>query len=296
MDSRLWRRVVASGEAAMNGPASHTHDMVRQARTSFYWAMRLLPLPRRQAMFAIYAYCRQLDDIADGSDAAQEKLARLQAWRAALDDMCAGRPQGPVAEALAEAVQRYGLDRRELEEIIFGMEMDARGEMVAPPLATLRLYCRRVAGAVGILALPVFGSAATQTAFATALGEALQFTNILRDLDEDALMGRLYLPCEFLEEAGIAAREPFDVLADPRLPEVCERMAGLAANRFAEARALAEAGPRIGLGPALAMMAVYQRLLRRLCRRGWLARRPTPRLGMLASMLIAIRHVALARS
>lgn len=286
---------MAGRDGMVNAPASHTHALVRQARTSFYWTMRMLPLPQRQAMFAIYAYCRQLDDIADGLGAADEKLARLQAWRGTLDDVFADRPQGHVAESLAEAIQRYNLDRAELEEIIRGMEMDARGEMVAPPLETLRLYCRRVAGAVGMLSMPVFGSSRVADTFAVTLGEALQFTNILRDLDEDAHLGRLYLPREFLEEAGITARDPHTVLADARLPGVCERMAGLAMARFAEARAIAAAGPRSGLGPALAMMAVYHRLLRRLCRRGWLTRRTRPRLNPLETVLIAIRHVALAR-
>lgn len=268
---------------------------VRASGTSFYWAMRLLPRPRRHAMFAIYAFCRELDDIADGSGSTADKLAGLMAWRHRVRATWAGRPEGILAEALHEAVNRFRLETNEFEEIILGMEMDVRGEMTAPTLDTLRLYCRRVAGAVGLLSIRVFGcTGSSARAFALALGEALQLTNILRDLDEDAGLSRLYLPSEFLDESGITVRDPRDVLSHPALPAACERLARLAEERFDEAGRSIDPADGARLRPALAMMTVYFRLLGRLRRRGW-QRRTAPRLGVLESLWVAFRHMALPR-
>ncbi len=244
-------------------------DAARRAGSSFYWAMRLLPRERREAMFALYAYCRALDDIADGDAAEAVKRDQLQAWRRELDALFDGRPSHPVACALVGPVHRYDLERAPLQALIDGMEMDVAGGMVAPPLAELRLYCARVAGAVGLLSVRVFGCRGADR-FALALGEALQLTNILRDLGEDAALGRLYLPRELLAEAGINDHDPARVLAHPALPRVCEQMADMAETLYAEAQALAAPHAR-ALRPALAMMGAYRTLLDRLRRRGWQA-------------------------
>lgn len=268
---------------------------VRASGSSFYWAMRLLPRQRRQAMFAIYAFCRELDDIADGPAATAEKLSALNDWRDRLQAIRAGRAAGPLGLALHEAIECFHLDYREFDEIISGMEMDVRGEMRAPKADLLRLYCRRVAGAVGLLSVPVFGcDSPGSRAFALTLGEALQLTNILRDLDEDAGLGRLYVPHELLDEAGIAARDPLTVLNHPAFPSACERLAAWAEERF-EAAGLAVSPADAGrLRPALIMMTIYRRLLDRLRRRGWRQRQPT-RPGVGESLWVAFRHLAWQR-
>lgn len=244
---------------------------VAAAKTSFYWAMRFLPEPRREAMFAIYAFCRAVDDIADSSsDPPATKLAALAGWRRAIDAFYAGQPGDALTRALADAAATYALRREDFIGVVEGMEMDARADIRAPSLAELDLYCDRVAAAVGRLSARVFGAPGDQAdRVANALGRALQLTNILRDLAEDGARGRLYLPRELLERHGIADREPAAVLAHPNLGPVCQAVAAVAKGRFAEAwRAMAEC-PRGTMRPAAVMAAVYADILVRLERRGW---------------------------
>ena len=276
---------------AAQAAAQHAEALVRGAGTSFYWAMRLLPEARRRAMYAIYAFCREVDDIADGPGEPAGKLSRLEGWRREVAAIYAGRPERPTGLALLAAVRRFGLPRAELLAVIDGMAMDAGGTIRAPDLATLVLYCRRVAGAVGLLSLPAFGStSAAAPAFAVALGEALQLTNILRDLDEDAARDRLYLPAELLALAGIVARAPLAVLADPALPVACAALAERAERRFAEADRLQRDEPDPALRPAILMMKVYERMLARLRARGFAAPRPPVRIPRPERAWIAFRY------
>jgi squalene synthase HpnD len=260
--------------------------------SSFYWAMRLMPREKREAMFALYRYCRGLDDIADGNDSIECKLAALDAWRQAVDRLFdGGDPALPEVAALAPLIWRFDLDREPLEAVIRGMEMDARGEMRAPPLDTLRAYCYCVAGAVGLSAVRIFGAPGTSAReFALALGEALQLTNILRDVREDVGHARLYLPREFLLDAGIASIEPAGVLGHPALGQVCERVGGLAEERFRAAREALPVDPR-PLRPAMIMMGVYSRLLERLRRQRWLPAAEPVRVPDGERLWIALRHL-----
>ncbi len=277
--------------------------VAQRSGSSFYWPMRLLPASKRAAMFAIYAFCRQIDDIADEPGEPADKRAALDAWRQDIRGLYSGKaPAGPLPAALKGAIDRYGLPRGEFEALIDGMAMDVGGPdgggLRGPDLPTLRLYCRRVAGAVGLLAIRVFDRADPATeSFALALGEALQLTNILRDLAEDATLGRLYLPGELLQAAGIATRLPDEALAHPRLGEACEALADLAEARFAEARqAIAgKAGSSQGnsrgssLWAAVAMMVLYHRLLHRLRARGWHDPAARVRVGRREGAWVALR-------
>ncbi|MEX2630551.1 MAG: presqualene diphosphate synthase HpnD, partial [Tistlia sp.] len=251
--------------------ADHAEAMVRRSGTSFFWGMRVLPPERRRAIYAVYAFCRAVDDIADepGDPAVQQ--ARLDAWRRELDLLYAGgAPHDPVAWALQPAIRRYDLPKVEFEAVIDGMEMDLHKRNLAPSLEELLLYCRRVAGAVGLLAIRCFGAREAEAErLAIVLGEALQLTNILRDLGEDADDGRLYLPAELLERHGIASRDPAAVLADPRLPRVCGDLAALARQRYIEARKLIARCDRRRLRPAILMMASYEPLLERMEAGAW---------------------------
>jgi len=172
--------------------------------SSFYSAMRLMPKAEREAMFAIYAFCRMVDDIADdGVGTREERFAALTAWRRDLGVLYAGGT--PVQSTfLKDAVARYRLRQEDFLAIVDGMEMDVHADIVAPELVILDLYCDRVASAVGRLSIKVFGmDEGPGFDLAHHLGRALQLTNILRDLDEDAAIGRLYLAREHLEAAGI---------------------------------------------------------------------------------------------
>ncbi len=264
---------------------------VEAAGTSFYWAMRLLPEDRRNGMYAVYAFCREVDDIADDTSPPAHKKAALAAWRGEIDALYAGRPRHLVARALSDPVMRYGLRREDFDAVIDGMEMDAAEDIRAPDLATLDLYCARVAGAVGHLSVHIFGDASPDAhAVADALGRALQLTNILRDLDEDARRGRLYLPREILERHGIRDAEPTLVLRHPALPAACRDLAAIAERHFAEAlRAMARCSRR-AMRPAAVMGAFYRAMLDALLRSGW--RDPGRRISLTKAqkLWLVLRH------
>lgn len=270
---------------------AHVHEVVGRSGTSFFWGMRILPRPRREAMYAVYAFCREVDDVADGPLPAAAKRVQLAAWRDEIEALFAGRPNLPTTRALAGPVARYELPKAEFHAMIDGMEMDAAERMRAPDWAELERYCRCVAGAVGMLSVRVFGVRSREAdAGAVALGEALQLTNILRDLSEDAARGRLYLPRELLDEHGIAARDAQPVLADPAVAAVCEALARRAEGRFAEAERWLAACDRSKMRPALIMMAIYRRTLSRLTARGWRDLDRSVRLGRAERLWLALRH------
>lgn len=261
-------------------------------RSSFYWAMRLLPRQRREAMFALYHYCRVLDDIADGDADADQRRAQLAVIRGAVAALYeTGIALHPALIPLAPAITRFNLPRAELEALIDGMESDVNRPLTAPSLAELRLYCRRVAGSVGMLANHIFGRPEAE-GLAVALGEALQLTNILRDVAEDAHLGRLYLPAEALTMAGIATQSPKAVLTHPALPAACALVAELAEEDYRQADAEFARLGRRGLFPARVMMATYRRQLARLVEERWRHPDKPPRLGRLTRLCIALRVAA----
>lgn len=269
---------------------------VRGARSNFYMPMRLMSRPQRAAMFAIYAFARALDDIADGPQSPMHKDEALEAWRQELDAVYHGVPRTPIGAALKEAVARYDLPRAELEALIDGMAMDREGMMVAPPQATLDLYCRRAAGTIGILALSVFGGTSpAEKTFAIALGRALQLTNIARDIVEDAGRGRIYVPREIFESLGMDIPCPHDLRHHPAFAALRRRMCALAEGAYREAEnALAACPSRRRLWPALAMMAIYRRILTKLSDAP--ADAPRARIARSTQLGIALRALLFARA
>ncbi|MBF0323800.1 squalene/phytoene synthase family protein [Magnetospirillum moscoviense] len=257
--------------------------------SSFYWAMRLLPAPVRTDMFALYGFCRAVDDIADGPGSVETRAARLAVVRAAIATFFAtGQALSPELTPFAATITRHNLPRAEIDCLLDGMERDILAPMVAPSLAELQLYCRQVAGTVGLMAVRILGRFDADS-FALLTAEALQLTNILRDLDEDAVNGRLYLPVEILDQAGIPSGGPLAVLSHPRRAQACQALAGLAHQRFDQAQAeLARIG-RHRLWPAATMLATYRALLNRLGRHGWRRPHPHPRLPAAAKLWIALR-------
>ncbi|HKM73055.1 MAG TPA: presqualene diphosphate synthase HpnD [Stellaceae bacterium] len=264
---------------------------VEAAGTSFYWAMRLLPKHRRNGMYAVYAFCREVDDIADDDRPIEHKIADLAAWRAEIEALYAGQPRHLVARALREPVLRYRLRREDFLAVIDGMEMDAREAIRAPDLATLDLYCARVASAVGHLSVHVFGDSGDAAhRVAESLGRALQLTNILRDLDEDAGRGRLYLPREILDRHGIGSVEPAAILRHPALPAACREVAAIAESHFREAACAMGQCARWAMRPAAVMAAIYGATLSALVRSGW--RDPAERVSLSKplKLWLVLRH------
>ncbi len=269
---------------------------VRGARSNFYLAMRLMPARQRAAMFAIYAFARALDDVVDGPAPYEEKRRALEKWRAELARAYEGSPVTAIGQALGMAVASYALPREEFESLLQGMEMDIGEGMRAPSWSTLDLYCRRVAGTIGLLSLAVFGcDTAPERVFAIELARALQLTNIARDLAEDSARGRLYVPRQILDDAGIGNIEPGRLASHPRFPMVRQHLCDLADSAFAAAdAALADCARPRRLWPALVMMGIYRRLLASVC-----AATPgekQPRVAAHTQAWVAFRVLVLARA
>ena len=287
-EAALYSAADQQSEEAVRETIRHR---VEAAGTSFYWAMRLLPRHRREGMYAIYAFCREIDDIADGDRPAEYKLAELARWHEEIEALYEGRPRHLVARALLRPVQSYALRKEDFLVLLAGMEMDARGDIRAPDLATLDLYCARVASAVGHLSVHIFGDPGDAAhVVAEALGRALQLTNILRDLAEDAARRRLYLPREILDRHGIRGTDPETVLRHPALPAACRDVAAIAEAHFRDAeRAMAQCSRR-AMRPAAAMAAIYRATLSALQRSGW--RDPAERVAVSNSLKLwlVLRH------
>lgn len=255
-------------------------------KSSFYLAMRILEPARRDAMYAIYAFCRAVDDIADDEGDRGARRAALDEWRRDLDDLYAGRIR-PGTAFLAEPVRRFHLDRADFEAVIDGMMMDVEEDICAPDWEKLELYCDRVASAVGRLSVRAFGLidgdrpelATAPKLLAYHLGRALQLTNILRDLDEDAARGRLYLPLEALEDAGVTSRAPHAVLASPALGDVCAPVIQRARAHFEQSDLVMAGLPKSGVKAPYIMAAGYRSILDRLETRGFAAPRAPVRMS-----------------
>ena len=255
--------------------------------SSFYSAMRLMPKAERDAMFAIYAFCRMVDDIADdGKGTREERHEALLGWRTDLDLLYAGAPP-PAAKFLAEPVARYGLRKEDFLTVIDGMDMDVAEDIRAPDLKTLDLYCERVASAVGRLSIKVFGmEEGPGFELAHHLGRALQLTNILRDIDEDAAIGRLYLPREYLVDAGINTTDPKAAIANPAIDKACKAVAALAHQHYESADRVLRAKPRGRIRTPRLMGAVYSEILKRTEAAGWAP--PRTRVSLPKSQLLYI--------
>jgi squalene synthase HpnD len=271
-------------------PASQAASAKKKATgSSFYLAMRLMPKRERDAMFAIYAYCRRVDDIADdGLGTRAERHERLEAWRYDLEALYSGQKPQRVA-FLAPAVAQFGLRKQDFFTILDGMEMDVAEDIVAPDLATLDLYCERVASAVGRLSIKVFGmEEGPGFELAHHLGRALQLTNILRDIDEDAGIGRLYLPREYLFSAGFKSLDPRMVASDSRVDGVCRAVAALAHQHYDKAQAILARKPKGRIATPRLMGAVYSEILKATEAQGFVPPRKRVSLsrGKLATLLL----------
>jgi squalene synthase HpnD len=262
----------------------------RASGSSFYAAMRILPQAQRGAMYEIYAFCRRVDDIADSNGPRAERLAQLAEWRDEVNALYAGKI-GPKVTGLVQPVQEFDLAREDFLTVIDGMEMDTLDDIRAPSFAVLDLYCDRVASAVGRLSVRVFGmERSTGKLLAHHLGRALQLTNVLRDLDEDADVGRLYLPREALQHAGIETTDPRAALASPRLAEACSAVVERARVHFAQSDVIMARSPRRAVRASRIMSEVYRSILELLVARGFDAPRLRVRVPRARLAWILLRY------
>jgi presqualene diphosphate synthase len=271
-------------------PVEVSH-IVAGSKSTFLLGMRILPRHRRDAIHAVYAFCRIVDDIVDEPGERAAKIHALDCWEEEIrriEDCRA--PQTELGAVLRDAIRGHDLPVEEFHRLLSGMRMDL-DPLVGPRLEDLRLYARSVAGSVGILSMHIFGEWRGETSgrFALALAEALQFTNILRDVHEDAQLGRVYLPIELLSAAGIEPH-PATIRSAPRLAEVRKGLGQIARGAFVRAASEIRHHDRRRLLPALLMMGPYERLLSQM-ERDW--RNPPPKRSKVMKALDGIRCAAL---
>ncbi len=264
-------RPVASGALhPLDGPRleqayAFCGDVTRRSSSNFFRAFQLLAPVQRRALFAVYAFCRFVDDAAD--ETPREPQALLAAWRAELDAVYAGTPTRKVGVALADAVRRFGLERRHFEDVLRGVELDLTCRRYAT-FEQLEEYCYLVASAVGLVCIEIFGyTNPAARSYAIDLGRAFQLTNILRDVEEDAKRGRIYLPLEDLKRFGVEEEELLAGRYSPRLAALLAFEAGRARAYYLRARGTLPPEDRRSLAVAEAMRAIYERLLGRIERR-----------------------------
>lgn len=273
-----------------NDAEGHSPAAKRAGGSSFYLAMRILARDQREAMFEIYSFCRDVDDIADSDLPRERRLAQLEEWRRDIEAIYAGQDL-PRLERLAKAVARYGLHKEDFHDVIDGVGMDARADIVAPSLEQLDLYCDRVASAVGRLSVRVFGLGdADGRLLAHHLGRALQLTNILRDIDEDAGIGRLYIPREALQLADVDATSPQTAVTDPRLGKACVIVADRAREHFVRSREIMSKCVRSTVRAPKIMGEVYRQMLEDMVSRGWAQPRTRIHVNKSQLLWIALRH------
>jgi squalene synthase HpnD len=258
---------------------------------SFSWAMHFLPVQRRQALCALYAFCREVDDIADGEASRTLKQTLLLNWRGEIAHLYGGTPRNAVTLGLSKAIHLHGLRCHDFLAIIDGAEMKAQSDIRAPSFAQLDRYCERVAVAVGRLSVRIFGEETPAgERVAAELGRALQLTDILRDLAEDAKRHRLYLPRELLHAHGIFATTPSWVLAQPALPDVCRDLAVRAERHYAAAAEAIAGCPRLRMRPVAVTLGINRALLHELLARGWQRLDEPVRISFSRRLALLLRH------
>jgi phytoene synthase len=253
--------------AALRRDYARCASITRRSSSNFYYAFMLLPAERRQALYAVYAFCRFVDDIADGQ-AAANPAELLTRWREELERVFNGSPAHPISRALADNVRRFAIPRRYFEEIIDGVEMDL-GRARYAAFQELRLYCYRVASAVGLVCIEIFGYRNPCTReYAENLGIAFQLTNIIRDLSEDAARGRIYLPLEDLARFGVTEDEILRGRDTLELRRLLEFEVERARSFYALAERALPAEDRSAMVCAEAMRSIYRALLERIASKG----------------------------
>jgi 15-cis-phytoene synthase len=242
-------------------PDQYCQEKCATSGSSFYYSFLFLPAERRRAIMALYAFCREVDDVVDECNDPAIAATKLAWWRQEIGRLAGGQPQHPVGQALQTAAGRFDLPAEQLLEIIDGMEMDLQQSRYLD-FKGLSLYCYRVASVVGLLAAGIFGYGDRQTQkYAHDLGMAFQLTNIVRDIGEDARRGRIYLPMDELKRFDVPAADILNARYSDNFSELMKFQVERAEKYYAQAVAQLPAADRKNQRPGLVMAAIYRTLL-----------------------------------
>ena len=242
-------------------PDEYCQQKAAASGSSFYYSFLFLPPERRRAITALYAFCREVDDVVDEANEMQIAAAQLGWWRAEVANLFAGRPQHPVTKALAPHTQAYAITPEKLNDIIDGMEMDLTQTRYLD-WPGLERYCYRVAGVVGLLAASIFGYRDARTLdYAKDLGIAFQITNIIRDVGEDARKNRIYLPMDDLKRFSVPAADILNARQTDEFRALMQFEAERARSYYDKAMRALPPQDRRAQRPGLIMAAIYRALL-----------------------------------
>jgi phytoene synthase len=243
-------------------PQQYVQDKAAASGSSFYYAFLFLPKPRRAAITAFYAFCREVDDVVDEVSDPGVAATKLAWWRSEVAQAFAGQPHHPVMQALMPWTAEFGIEQRQLDAVIEGCKMDLEQTRYLD-FPGLERYCHLVAGIVGEVAARIFGQTDPRTTeYAHKLGLAFQLTNIIRDVGEDAMRGRIYLPVSELQQFDVKAHELLKRTHSDRFVALMKFQAARAHRCYDEALALLPAADRHAQKPGLMMASIYRTLLR----------------------------------
>ena len=276
-------------------PEQYVQQKAVASGSSFYYAFLFLPQPRRAAITAFYAFCREVDDVVDDMVDPSVAGAKLAWWQSEVGKAFAGNPSHPVMKAIMPLASDYGIEQQHLQAIIEGCQMDLAQTRYLD-FAALQRYCHLVAGVVGEVAARIFGQSQPQTTgYAHTLGLALQLTNIIRDVGEDALRGRIYLPVNELQQFDVKAHEVLKRSYSGRFTELMKFQAARAHQLYDEAFAMLPAADRRTQKPGLMMASIYRTLLREIERDNFQVLHQRVSLTPLRKFWLAWRVQALGR-
>lgn len=251
-------------------PHDYCQDKAAKSGSSFYYSFMFLPPERRRAITALYAFCREVDDVVDECHDVSLAHTKLDWWRQEIARVFGGAPTHPVGHALQDVTGEFSLPQEQLLEIIDGMAMDLQQTRYLD-FKGLQLYCYRVASVVGLLAAEIFGYTDRQTQkYAHDLGMAFQLTNIIRDVGEDARRGRIYLPIEDLQRFNVPANDILEARYSDNFRELMAFQTARAEQFYDQAFASLPAVDRKSQRPGLVMAAIYRTLLKEIARDGFL--------------------------
>jgi phytoene synthase len=287
-------RARTAAESAVDPEAAH---VTRNSRSNFYYAFLFLPKQRRRAIYNVYAYCRLIDDIVDGPESVAQKERALEEWRRELDQaFFEGSPDHPIARGLQEAHQRFGLRYEDALAVLQGCELDLHKSRYET-WDELEEYCYLVASAVGLLCIALFGCTEERSReYAVHLGQALQLTNILRDIGEDAARDRIYVPQEALEAHGLTDEDLLSGQSSPGAAALLREIAARARAEYAQAQAALPRADRRVLVPAEIMGSIYFALLKEVERQGLAVLRPGRRIALPKEKKVAVALSAVGQT